>query len=457
MAKLTRYTQKQFAGSAAANRISEFGSLAAGAPLTYSGSTITPAIIQTLTNYLQGWDGAVIGTNSPAIQDMNALQYLFSYQLGYLLQEGVAEYDAATPYFIGSVVNNGFGVLYSSLIDNNLGNALTVQTAWAPVQTSDINWLFNSGFDFSQRSGALGTTTISYPNNPYVVDRWSVLNDSPGSTVSAVQVAGVLPQSKYGLQVTFTGAGTSGEFELHQVLENTDSLNFYNQYASFGVNVKAVGNVNQVALQFLYNTSENRATGGIGSPTFVSVSTGGFTLCEAVNQAIGSAMTTAGIIGVSIYPSGVSGNGHVYDSGNGIIVEQAQLKLNSQLGVWSRQGATIGEELALCQRYYEKSCDIATAPFVGLYPGSIAYIAPTSGQNTTVGVTSVAYSVTKRIAATAVVYSPATGIINKWYNVDAGGDQVAGAVVNGTHGFSSNTALTDGDLYIYHFAVDADI
>jgi len=98
MAKITRATQKLFGSTASANQMATYGSYAAGSPARFSGSTITPALIQSLSNYLQGWFGAVVGANAPTIEDMNSLCYLFAYQLGYILQEGVAEWDAGTTF-----------------------------------------------------------------------------------------------------------------------------------------------------------------------------------------------------------------------------------------------------------------------------------------------------------------------------------------------------------------------
>lgn len=124
MAKLTRFTQKLFGSTAGTNTMSQFGGLAAGYPVVptrYSGSTITPTLVQALANYLTGWTGAVIGGNSPAIEDMNSVCYLFAYQLAYLMQEGIAEYDASTTYYISSFCQSG-GIVYQSLVDTNTGN-----------------------------------------------------------------------------------------------------------------------------------------------------------------------------------------------------------------------------------------------------------------------------------------------------------------------------------------------
>src|SRR6185312_11617670 len=129
MSKLTRYTQQLFGSTASTNQIAEFGSLAAGSPARYSGSTITPAIVQTLGNFLSGWFTAVEGLYSPAIEDMNALFYLAFYQLCYLMQEGIPEWDSGTTYYTGSMVQSS-GVIYISLVDSNLNHAVTSGSFW---------------------------------------------------------------------------------------------------------------------------------------------------------------------------------------------------------------------------------------------------------------------------------------------------------------------------------------
>ncbi len=127
MAKITRATQSIFGSSAVSGQIKQFGSLAAGAPLT----TVNPETIQALSNYLGGWFSGVLGSNSPAIEDMNALCYLFAYQLAYILQAGVPEWDDGTTYYIGSFASDGIGGIYRSLTDTNINHALSNATHWA--------------------------------------------------------------------------------------------------------------------------------------------------------------------------------------------------------------------------------------------------------------------------------------------------------------------------------------
>lgn len=158
MARLTRFTQKVFGSSASANQIAEFGSLAAGTPARFSGATITPAIVQGLNNYLQGWFSAVVGTTSPAIEDQNALNYLWGYQLSYLMQAGLAEWDSGTTYYINNTVNNN-GTIYLSLIDNNLNNI---------PSSNPSDWAIIAGRQKVPTTTSLlsGTGTYTTPTNP---------------------------------------------------------------------------------------------------------------------------------------------------------------------------------------------------------------------------------------------------------------------------------------------------
>lgn len=128
MSKLTRVLQKIFGSTAGTDEIAQIGSLAAGTP----AFTTDPATIQALGNYLQGWYGVVLANNSPAIEDVNALDFLITRQLAYIFQAGIPEYDATTVYYKGSLVNSG-GLAYASLTDANTGNAVTDATNWRTV------------------------------------------------------------------------------------------------------------------------------------------------------------------------------------------------------------------------------------------------------------------------------------------------------------------------------------
>ena len=132
MSKLQRVYQRLFGSAASTAKIGKFGSFAAGAPATYSGATVEANIVTltSLSNWLTGWEAAVVGGNSPTIEDFNAYCYFVSRQLGYLMQAGIPEFDASTTYFIGSLCSDGAGNVYVSKTDYNIGNALGLNANW---------------------------------------------------------------------------------------------------------------------------------------------------------------------------------------------------------------------------------------------------------------------------------------------------------------------------------------
>src|SRR3982751_6358775 len=117
MAKLNRILARVFGSGAGTDQISKFGSLFAGSP----AFTTSPAQAQELSNWLTGWLGAAIGGNSPAVEDMNAVHFVLAYQIAYLMQAGVPEWNTATVYYIGSLANVD-GSIYLSRTDDNTGN-----------------------------------------------------------------------------------------------------------------------------------------------------------------------------------------------------------------------------------------------------------------------------------------------------------------------------------------------
>lgn len=127
MAKIVRYdgNLKAFASEQQTNERTLFGEVAIANDLT---SQIT-------AQFLRGW-GIVGPSDQPSLQDFNAVGYTLGQLLAYLHQMGVAEYNAAQEYFIGSFTQTG-GVLYMSLADANIGNTPSLSPASWKAFTAD--------------------------------------------------------------------------------------------------------------------------------------------------------------------------------------------------------------------------------------------------------------------------------------------------------------------------------
>lgn len=153
MSNLTRKLMKVFGTNAGLNQRSEFGALAAGSK-TYATDV---EAIQANGNWEGGWYSAVLGGNSPAIQDMNAKDFVFAYQLAYILQKGIPQYTATENYYIGSVVADG-NRIFTSLIDDNLNYPTSDSSKWEA-----FNPMSNVG-DIIYSSDASGKASRLAPN-----------------------------------------------------------------------------------------------------------------------------------------------------------------------------------------------------------------------------------------------------------------------------------------------------
>jgi hypothetical protein len=135
MAKLVRKTFIQFGAQGPTSDFGEFGSKAAGTPVTSQD----PAVIQSEGAWQTGWQDAINTIDkAPYLEDMNGLHFVFSYMTAYLFQMGIPEWDSATTYFKNSVVqdNQGLGQWFVSLTDNNLN-----QQPPAGASNAQWNWI----------------------------------------------------------------------------------------------------------------------------------------------------------------------------------------------------------------------------------------------------------------------------------------------------------------------------
>lgn len=128
MARLARVTQKIFAGSASNNGV--FGSAQANAgPGTISNVLAT---IMGLAAWATGWVSATIGASKfPPLEEFQAVEYVHSTQIAYILSQGIAEYDAGTTYYTNQIcMKAGTYQVYGSITNGNIGNALTDAGNW---------------------------------------------------------------------------------------------------------------------------------------------------------------------------------------------------------------------------------------------------------------------------------------------------------------------------------------
>ena len=239
---LTRQTQKVFAGNANANQLAVFGSMKTGTPV-YSTSLST---LQS-TDYTKGWSEALLNDKAPYMEEMNAVQYGLSYQIAYLLQEGVGAYDANTNYSDTSIVKsieNGKLYLYRSLSDDNIGHALSNTTYWQKINISD-----------TRNIGEIVTSTIPLTDAGLHLLDGSLLSGS-GSYGAFVTYIGQLytadPTANYfcseaDWQTSVTTYGVCGKF-VYDSINNTVRLPKITGFIEGASGVSNLGNLTEAGL-----------------------------------------------------------------------------------------------------------------------------------------------------------------------------------------------------------------
>lgn len=161
MARLTRVTNKVFGSTASivddptyGPQIGQFGSAKAG---TYN-ATADVATIQGLPAWNNGWIDAVIPNQQyPTLPEMTGFGKVVTYQTGYILQEGVAEWDAGTTYYKNSIVKyasttstqsatasigDSTGVTSASVNSNTFISQISTDGVYV-FSYDGANWLYN--------------------------------------------------------------------------------------------------------------------------------------------------------------------------------------------------------------------------------------------------------------------------------------------------------------------------
>lgn len=146
MSKLERKNHKVFGINATETKVGQFGSANATTKIT----TKDVEKIQALDAWEQGWEAGAVGNNRyPTQQERTGVDYEHSYQIGYMLQEGVPEWNKDTTYNKGSIVKAYNGTTlqnYVSLVDDNLNNAVTDIAKWkSGLANSDLSNLTEAG------------------------------------------------------------------------------------------------------------------------------------------------------------------------------------------------------------------------------------------------------------------------------------------------------------------------
>lgn len=336
-------------------------------------------------------------------------------------------------------------------------------TSWADATAVGIaarNYLYNGDFSIWQRNTTINSSGV---NHIFTTDRWFIDAFFTGGSFNCVQTSPTTAGSTFAASLTMTSTG-GGNFgpRITQMLETKDMLAINNQVVSFSILIKAIGATNSVRLQWVSSTGDNTNYSLLGSPVSVAVNSSTFTLCKFENFSV----SAIGAFGISIMPDGASsGNASVIN--NGMVIEQAMLNVGSTAATWQKGSTTYGQELARCQRYYEKSSDQTI--FVGnssaRWQGTTQYFSPNTTSASTI-LTPVHFAVAKRInggiggTISVVTWNPGNGTASQAGNRSGGANQTisisAGDI--GESGFAAlQGTVVSNQQYAFAWACDAEL
>jgi len=312
-----------------------------------------------------------------------------------------------------------------------LGGTPTITNPTLTLQSENVspfigfrNRIINGAMMIDQRNaGASGTAG-------YTVDRWGY-NASLGNKVTFQQNAGsVTPPTgfKNYLGITSTSSYTVGSSDIFYLSQAIEGLNV--QDLAWGT-----GNAASVTLSFkVYSSLTGNFGGSLSSasrsyPFTYSVPTANTWTTVSITipgDTTGTWLTTNGV-GIYVYFG--LGSGSSYSGTSGAWANQVLIQPTGTVSVVGTNAATWyitgvqlergtvatqfefrshGEELILCQRYYEKSYNLSTVPGTTGF-GQGGEMKATQNSINPQATWQVQFKVSKRTTPTFTVYNPVTG------------------------------------------------
>jgi len=309
------------------------------------------------------------------------------------------------------------------------------------------NAIINGNFDVWQRG-----TSFSTPNS-FTADRWRFSRTGPGTTT--ISRSTDVPDGKSVYSLRFSGDYAPGDLQdIIYYMEGKDAAKFAGQQVTISLKQKGAVSAGSTSLQIyvMYATAPDNFVNihqvGVSSPYSAS---GNFTevVYTLTLPAVSGGYPISNGLAIIITHGGTTGT----LTGN---ISQVQFCTGDVALPF--QPRSFAEELALCQRYYEKSYDLNTVPGTATDTGCIR---GSTEDSTPGGVHyhTVLFKVRKRAVPTVTVYG--TDGTPNTVNDDTA-DRVLGIgsfSIPSEAGFSMNYALqgATSQRRNFHYVADAEL
>jgi hypothetical protein len=347
---------------------------------------------------------------------------------------------------------------------------------FSPSSSVMKNRIINGAFTVSQYNG---TSSYSQTGNTYGIDRWYYQVAGSSGVFSQQQLTSSPPPG-FGtyLTITNTSAQSIGSGSRNAITQSIEGYNFYD--LGFGTS-----NAKTVTLSFWVKSSISGTHGGClenyngdrsypfsfsipaaNTWTYITITIPGDTTGSWGGANNGGAATLLFGLGCG---STYSGNAGAWASGDYRTATGATTAMAttsgatfSITGVQLEAGPVatqfeyrqIGQELALCQRYYELSYAPGVTPGTGLaqcWASSITTVNASSQGN------GWAFKVTKRATPTTVFYNAVSGASGYSYRVSDAASVATTDSYTGPNGIGYINVPGNANGYYYHFTATAEL
>ena len=352
------------------------------------------------------------------------------------------------------------GDVYSASDVNDTNGTVNLFQTSTLSRAAGKNAVINGGMDIWQRGTSVA---IAASSSGYTTDRWFyAVGANQASTISRQATGDTtnLPTIQYCARVQRNSGQTGGGgvgFDCS--IESVNSIPFAGQtitfsfYARIGANYSASSNILNAQVLSGTGTDQNVQAGFTGSATVISQNATLTTTWQRFTYTgtVAASATQLGIRFITTW-AGTAGAADFFE------VTGVQVELGSYPTTFSRTGGTIQEELAACQRYYEKSYAQGTNPGTATTTGisGSASGADTSGYVAPI----TTFKVTKRNSPAVTLYDTA-GTINKVSSFNTAGTLTAGKTgtldpISDT-GFRVYETGTSKNGLFYHYVASSEL
>jgi hypothetical protein len=327
-------------------------------------------------------------------------------------------------------------------------------------QVAGKNAVINGAFDFWQR----GVSINGSANGTYTSDRWSTGRSGSALTVTRQTTSDTtnLPSIQYCARVQRDSGNTStGPGYIIQPIESSNSTPFAGKtvtlsfYARKGADYSTTNSWLNPSLWSGTGIDQNPWSGYTNTTNLINSNVVLTTVWQryTLTSTVGSTATEL-LVQFGFSPTGTAGTNDYFE------ITGVQLEIGSSATHFSRAGGTIGGELSLCQRYYQKSYSQGTNPATNNSPGAeVRMGASRTDQYATDS--SFSFPVAMRIPPAVLLYSSTNSTVNSIYDAGAGVNRSAAVFNIGDNraqiGLGSGVTTTANTAYVWHWVASAEL